>query len=238
MAGASSILLSLKNVYETLFVSVPTVVDAVRGAVSRRECDARLESWATNVIRNLEMIVTVHGREHMDPGQAYVVMSNHQSHYDIAVLYYVLGGNMRMVAKQELFGLPIFGRAIKDAGFIAVDRKDRARAIQSLEGAKSYVLEGTHLWIAPEGTRSPTGELMPFKKGGFMIAMATGAPILPVTIRGTRDALRAKGLRSRSNVEVMVTIHPPIDVAGIEPDAKPARDELIARVRHSIASAL
>lgn len=237
--GAKSFLLSLRNVYETLAVSAPTVVDAYRRRLTPEACNERLESWSSRVVRNLELVLTVRGRENMEPGRTYVIMSNHQSHYDVAVLYYVLGGNVRMVAKKELFDLPLFGRAIREAGFVSVDRGNTERAIASLAGAKDHVAQGTHLWIAPEGTRSPTGELLPFKKGGFHIALDMETPILPITIKGTRDALRAKGMRSRAGVEVDVDIHPPIDPAryyGMDRRAK--RDALMNDVREAIASAL
>lgn len=254
-----SLLLSLRNVYETLAVSAPTVVDAARGRLTKQTCDERLEHWASCVVRNAEMMITVHGREHIENGSlspgtlhedededekpakprpTYVVMSNHQSHYDIAVLYYVLGANIRMVAKKELFDLPLFGRAIREAGFIEVDRKNTEKAIRSLDGAKEFIARGTHLWIAPEGTRSPTGKLMPFKKGGFMIAMKMGAPILPITIRGTRDSLPAKGMLSKAGVEVHVTIHPPIPIPPNLSNERAARDALIHDVRAAIESAL
>jgi 1-acyl-sn-glycerol-3-phosphate acyltransferase len=155
------------------------------------------------------------------------------------VLYHVLGPNIRMVAKKELFALPVFGRALREGGFISVDRDNRQSAIKSLDSARLHLEGGTHIWIAPEGTRSPTGELMPFKKGGFMIALATGAPILPITVRGTRDILRAKGMRSRRGVEVTVTIHEPIDVSRFRGgEKKQQRDELIEEVRRVIGSAL
>ena len=118
-------MLSLRNAYEALAVSVPTVVDGVRGRLSKQVCDERLETFAAHVMRNAEIAVTVRGREHLagrqsvrggldsaDPdARTYVVMSNHQSHYDVPVLYYVLGGGIRMVAKKELFAVPLFGPA-------------------------------------------------------------------------------------------------------------------------------
>lgn len=234
-----SLLLSLRNVYETLAVSAPTVIDSVRGRLTRRTCDERLESWASRVVRNAGIMLTVHGREHLEKGATYVLMSNHQSHYDVAVLYYVLGGNVRMVAKKELFDLPVFGRAIRSAGFIEVDRQNHERAVASLEEAKRQLAEGVHIWLAPEGTRSKTGELMPFKKGGFVIALDTGAPILPITISGTRDVLPSQGVRSRSGVGVTITIHPAIPAARFAgKDRRAAREELMAIVRSEIASAL
>lgn len=239
LTAGKSLLLSLRNMYETLYVSAPTVVDAVRGQVSRQVCDDRLEAWASRVVANSEMMISVHGRENIDPSATYLVMSNHQSHYDIAVVYYVLGSTIRMVAKRELFELPVFGSAIRAAGFVSLDRKNTESAIASLEDAKQKLARGIPMWIAPEGKRSPTGDLLPFKKGGFAIALGTGAPILPITIRGTRDVLRAKGLRSRRGVEVFVTIHPSVDpkrFADLQPKA--ARAALSDEVRRAIASGL
>jgi 1-acyl-sn-glycerol-3-phosphate acyltransferase len=243
--SGKSLLLSLKNVYETLSISVPTVVEGVRGTISKDVCDARIEGWASRVIANAEMMISVTGREHIQPGwlghgpNAYLVMSNHQSHYDIAVIYYVLGAKIRMVAKRELFEVPIFGTAMRAAGFISVDRGNSQSAIASLEEARQALQSGTPIWIAPEGTRSPTGELMPFKKGGFVIAVDTGTPVLPVSIAGTREVLPAHGRRSRSGVEVFVTIHPPVDPKRwADKEPKQARDALLAEVRTAIASGL
>jgi 1-acyl-sn-glycerol-3-phosphate acyltransferase len=239
VTARKSLLLSLKNVYETLAISAPTVVDAVRGRLDRQVCDARLASWAEHVMANAEVKVTVAGRENADRAKTYLIMSNHQSHYDVAVIYYVLGSHTRMVAKRELFRLPVFGQALRIAGFVSVDRGNRRSAIASLEEAKSQLKAGTPMWIAPEGTRSTTGELLPFKKGGFVLALATGAPILPVTIRGTRNILPAHGARSTAGVEVTVTIHPEVDpgaFAALEP--KVARDRLMGAVRGSIERGL
>jgi 1-acyl-sn-glycerol-3-phosphate acyltransferase len=226
-------------VYETLAVSAPTVIDALRGRVTRELCDQRIESWASHVVRNAEIVLTVRGRDHMQPGRTYVLMSNHQSHYDVPVLYYTLGTNIRMVAKKELFDVPLFGRAMREAGFVEVDRRNHEKAIASLAEAKRHLAAGTHIWIAPEGTRSPTGALGGFKKGGFVIALDMGAPVLPITIRGTREILRARGIRSRRGREVNVVIHPPIETTLLASfDRKTARERLVADVRRAIASAL
>lgn len=254
-SSRKSVVLSLRNAYEALAVSVPTVVDGVRGRLTQRSCDERLEGFAANVMRNAEIAVSVRGRENLAGSQSsrggldagsrtYVVMSNHQSHYDVPVLYYVLGGRMRMVAKKELFALPLFGRAMRDAGMIEVDRGNRQRALASLAAAKAQLAAGTHIFIAPEGTRSESGELLPFKKGGFVLALDMEAPILPITIKGTRDVLPSHGMFSRKGVEVHVTIHAPIETSpfvarsATKTDAKAARDALMNEVRLAIASAL
>lgn len=239
MASRKSLLLSLKTVYETLAISAPTVFDGLRGTITKESCDERLEQWASKVVQHTEMMISVSGREHIDPKQTYLVMSNHQSHYDVAVIYYVLGSKIRMVAKRELFEVPVFGSAMKAAGFISVDRGNNASAIASLEDARRALEGGTPIWIAPEGTRSPTGELMPFKKGGFVIAVETGTPVLPVSIAGTREVLPAHGRASRPGVEVYVTIHPPVDPKRwADKDPKQARDALLAEVRTAISSGL
>jgi 1-acyl-sn-glycerol-3-phosphate acyltransferase len=174
----------------------------------------------------------------MKPGETYLVMSNHQSLYDIPVIFEVIGPNIRMITKEELFRVPIFGNALRAGGFISIDRRDRHAAIRSLRRASDLLASGTHVWIAPEGTRSPTGELLPFKKGAFYLALEAGLPILPVTLRGTRDALPAKGVRSSGSARVTVTLHPKIEAAQYASRGKTGRDELMTEVRRVLESAL
>lgn len=235
----SSLLLSVRNAYEAMSVSAPTVLDALRGRLTVEACDRRLERFAANVVRNARLDLHVHGTWPGSASRAFVVMSNHQSHYDIPVLFHVIGGTIRMVAKKELFHLPLFGQAIREAGMIEVDRKNRERAIESLALAKRKLSNGTNIWIAPEGTRSLDGKLLPFKKGGFVLAIEMNAPILPVTIDGTRDVLPSHGFRSHAGARVDVTFHPPIETASyarLEPKA--ARDALMQDVRRAIESSL
>ena len=239
-ARRKSLALSLLNIYETLVISWPTVVDALAGRVQKEECDRRLASWAAEIAKNSAYELEVVGRENLGTrGESFLVMSNHQSLYDIPVLFHVLGANLRMITKTELFAVPIFGPAMKAAGFISIDRSNRARAVESLEIAKKKVAEGLNVWIAPEGTRSRTGEILPFKKGGFNLAIGAGLRVLPVTLKGTRDILTAKGTRSQSNARVRVTIHPPID-AGSYAGAglKAGRDALMKDLRAALESGL
>jgi 1-acyl-sn-glycerol-3-phosphate acyltransferase len=117
-----------------------------------------------------------------------------------------------MIAKIELFSVPFFGRAMLEAGFIAIDRESRKAAMASLKKAKETMRSGVNVWIAPEGTRSRDGTLLPFKKGGFHLALDVGESVLPVTIQGTRFALPRGAGRSTRGAHVHVTVHPPIDV--------------------------
>jgi 1-acyl-sn-glycerol-3-phosphate acyltransferase len=237
-SSGKSLALSLRNIYETLAISFPTVVDALRRRVTKDVCDERLGRWCRAVVANARIDMEVAGRENLRPGETYLVMSNHQSLYDIPVLFRAVGPNVRMITKRELFHVPIFGGALAAAGFIAIDRSNRNAAIRSLARARDLLAGGTHVWIAPEGTRSRTGELLPFKKGAFYLAMEASLPILPVTLQGTRDALPAKGLRSTAGAHVRVTIHPRVDAAPYTALGKPGRQELMADVRRTIEGAL
>jgi 1-acyl-sn-glycerol-3-phosphate acyltransferase len=236
--ASKSLGLSLRNIYETLAISAPTVVDVLYGRLTKATCDERLARWSRAVLDNAKIHLAVVGRENLKPGATYLVMSNHQSLYDIPVLFQAIGPNIRMITKRELFRVPIFGQALAAAGFVSIDRRDRNAAIRSLTDARNLLDGGTHVWIAPEGTRSRTGQLLPFKKGGFYLSLETGLPILPVTVRGTRAALPAKGLRSSAGARVQVTLHPPVDPASYIIRGKAGRSELMADVRRTMESAL
>jgi 1-acyl-sn-glycerol-3-phosphate acyltransferase len=219
----------------TARICAPTIVQAAVGTLTAEVCDRRLDYWSNAVLQHAHVDLTVVGREHLPPGETFVVMSNHQSYYDIPVLFRALQLRVRMVAKKELFYIPLFSHAMRIAGFVELDRANRERAIHSLKAAEKALASGTNIWIAPEGTRSPTGKLGSFKKGGFQMALATGARILPVTIVGTRDALLAKGYRVHNGARVRVTIGPPIDPKQY---GRERRDDLVEAVRHAIAQHL
>lgn len=207
---------SLFALYRTARITVPTVVDALRGRLTVERADARLSWWAERMMADAGIALDVRGADEVDWSRAYVIMSNHQSHYDIPVLYRVVPGTMRMVTKTELFRIPLFGRAMRAAGFVEVDRSNRAQAIASLRHAALALARGTHIWIAPEGTRSRTRELGRFKKGGFVLARDTGAAILPIAIDGTYDVLPPDTLSARRGRTVRVTFGRPIPAADRE----------------------
>jgi 1-acyl-sn-glycerol-3-phosphate acyltransferase len=237
---SKSLLLSLAAIYETFLISFPTVVDAALGRVDKDVCDRRLDGWGKKIVAHAKMDVEVVGREHISGGKTFLVMSNHQSHYDIPVMFYVMGPNLRMITKTELFKVPVWGPAMRESGFIAIDRGNRHKALESLEVARNKIASGVHIWIAPEGTRSRTGQLLPFKKGGFALALDAGLPILPVAIKGTRDALVADGVRSTPGAKVRVTLFAPIDPSTYSANNEPkvAREKLMADVRRVIESGL
>ncbi len=239
MTVRKSLPVTLLSVGETLAISLPTVLESSISGTSKENCDRRLESWSRKIVAHADIRLTVKGGENIDEKRTYLVMSNHQSHFDIPVIFHAFGSNLRMITKKELFRIPLFGPALREAGFIAIDRGDRSKALSALESAKDFLSGGTNIWIAPEGTRSRTGDLLPFKKGGFVLALETGLPILPLSIRGTRHVLPPSGVRAQRGVSVDVTSHPPIEVAAYRTDdVKTGRDRLMSDVRAAIESAV
>jgi 1-acyl-sn-glycerol-3-phosphate acyltransferase len=210
---------------------VPTLFEAAFGTVTTQVCNDRLDSWSKHLIAHVRMSVDVSGRDNVAPGESYVVMSNHQSHLDIPVLFQSVGVPLRMVAKTELFKIPVMSHAMRVAGFVEVDRRDRQRAIQSLRAVREQLNQSLSIWIAPEGTRSRTGRLGSFKKGGFHMAVDLGLRILPVTINGTRNALPAHGLHVTRDQRIEVIVGAPIDAPSFGADR---RADLVASVRAAI----
>jgi 1-acyl-sn-glycerol-3-phosphate acyltransferase len=207
--------LSFRTMGEIARIAAPTVVEALAGGGDRATHDQRLHAFATRFIRLARARLEVVGAARVPLDRAYVYMSNHQSHTDIPVLYATVpSSTLRMVAKAELFRIPGLGRAMRASDFIEVDRKDHARAVASLARAADLIAAGVSVWIAPEGTRSDSGALGPFKKGGFHLACDTGTPIVPVAIDGTRDILPPGGGRIRPGQRVRVTFGAPIATAG------------------------
>ena len=239
----ASVIVSLKNVADWLGICAPVVVEAAMGTVDRDVCDARLANWAPRVLARAGVTLEVLGQEHLAANRPMVLMSNHASFYDIPVVYAVFGGKLLMVAKKELFRIPIVGGAMRGAGMIEVDRNDRSKAIGNLDkGARALFESGSSVWIAPEGTRSTTGTLGPFKKGGFYLALRGRLPILPISIKGTFALLPPHSVGTRTKVPVAVTIHEPIDTGSFATaaagDEKAAVARLMEVVRAAIASGL
>ena len=208
--------LSLRVLAEMGRVSIPTAIEIVRGRLSRESVDERARSFARRTVEALELQLTVEPlSDELRADRGYVYMFNHQSHLDIPVLYATLPSpTIRFVAKTELFKIPVWGAALRQAEFIEVDRKDRTQAVKALARAADLVRDGVSIAIAPEGSRSPDGRIQPLKRGGFHLALGTGAPIVPVAIRGTIDALPRGSRSMRAGVPVRVVIGAPIDVAG------------------------
>jgi 1-acyl-sn-glycerol-3-phosphate acyltransferase len=211
-------------VYETLKVSVPTVAESYSGGCQPEVINRRLKSWGEACVRHAALDVTFDNAGSVDWSRTYVIMSNHQSYLDIPVLAVAVEGRVRFIAKKELFKVPVWGHAMTAAGIISIDRQNRERAIASLRIAAETLRSGLNIWIAPEGTRSRTGALGPLKKGGFLLAMETGAEILPMVVSGTLAAWPKDSLQIERGKKVHVTFGSPIPVA------RRTRDELMREV--------
>ena len=191
--------------------------------------------WARINLTFSGVRVKVIGVEKVDRDKSYIVMSNHQSNFDVLALATRLPLQLRWVAKRELMRVPIFGFAIKRMGMIIIDRKDPEKAHESMKAADKQIKSGLSVIILPEGTRSSDGRLLEFKKGGFVMALQTKTPILPVTINGSRFCLPKGGLFSLRPGKIQMIIHDIVDVAGL---TIKDRDRISAKVRQVIEGGL
>jgi 1-acyl-sn-glycerol-3-phosphate acyltransferase len=176
----------------------------------------------------------VAGRHHAPRDRAVVFCANHQSNVDPPVLYRALHPRLHILFKAELRKLPILGVVMETGGFVPVDRASRDDALASIDAAAASIRSGNSFLIFPEGTRSRTDELLPFKKGGFIMAIKAQAPIVPVAITGGRAAMR-RGSRIVRPAMVSVRMGAPVETAGRTLEA---RDAVIAEVRTAIEALL
>jgi 1-acyl-sn-glycerol-3-phosphate acyltransferase len=183
--------------------------------------------WANSILWVSRAKVTVTGAEKLDPDRSYIYMPNHQSNADIPLLLGRLPVQFRWLAKAELFKIPIFGRAMGKVGYISIDRSDRKSAFESLARAAATIRNGTSVLIFPEGTRSRDGRILPFKKGGFVLSVDAGVPIVPIIIRGTRE-VNAKGSFMIRSVPVSMEILDPVETSGY---TRKTKDQLLEKIR-------
>ncbi len=216
--------LKLLGIAINTVLMAPLIVAAAALADARRAYDVS-RAWAAMNLRVSG--VGVHGtrRAPLDPRRPYVFMSNHASHFDpLAVVAALPEFQLRWVAKRELVEVPFFGWALRRAGHIIIDRSNPEQAIASLRAAKTMMDTGVSVVIFPEGTREHHDhELLHLKKGGFMLAIETGTPIVPIAVRDSRAILPRDDWRIHSG-DIDVVVGEPIAVAG------QTREALIARV--------
>jgi 1-acyl-sn-glycerol-3-phosphate acyltransferase len=194
-------------------ITAPSLVEVARGHLERDAIDQRARWFGRRVVELLAIDLHATGAELVPPDRAYVYMFNHQSHLDIPVLYAALPSpTIRMLAKTELFKIPLWGRGLRAAEFVEVDRANHARAVRSIERAAELIRTGVSISLAPEGTRSHDGRIGKLKKGGFHLARDTRTPIVPVAIRGTIDILPRGARAMQTGKPVDVAIGAPIDV--------------------------
>jgi len=222
------------------FLLVNTIFFGILAVIFSTLINQRIGSFIGGVIWSrvnaflTPMIVSVTGKKHINPRQSYVVVSNHQSLYDIFIIYGWLGVDLKWIMKKELRRIPGIGFGSEKVGHIFIDRSNSVKAIKSIDEAKKKLVNGTSVVIFPEGTRSKNGDLSPFKRGAFKIAFDLGLPILPITVIGTKDILPTGSINLFPGRAKMI-IHEPIQINGIE---EKNSEKLIAEVRARIESAI
>ena len=186
--------------------------------------------WASLILLASGSRVRVSGRGKIPQNRPVLFVTNHQSLFDVLGLIRALPGQYRIIAKKELFSIPVFGWALSLAGFIKIDRSDREKAFASLDVAAAKIQRGMSVVVFAEGTRSHDGALLPFKKGGFVLALKSRCPIVPVTISGSRAIMSRNSLDIRPGV-MDVVIGDPIETTRYSLEK---RDDLIAAVRMAV----
>ena len=167
--------------------------------------------WGPFLIRAARARLVVQGLENVDPSRPTIYVANHQSALDIPVAFVALPVDFRFVAKKSLGSIPLLGWYLKAGRHLLVERGSWISALHALEKAADQIRRGTSILIFPEGTRSPDGRLLPFKKGPFALALKAGVAICPVTIEGTARILPKKSWKVRKGEEIRVKIGAPID---------------------------
>ncbi|MFH1080326.1 MAG: lysophospholipid acyltransferase family protein [Pseudomonadota bacterium] len=188
--------------------------------------------WAKILLLLSSTRVNVIGAENVRIGKPQIFMSNHQSDFDIFIVLGFIPGQFRWIAKKELFKIPIFGGAMRNAGYIEINRQDHEKALKSLDIAAQKIREGKSVMTFPEGTRSEDSVIKPFKQGMFHLAIKAGVPIVPVSIIGAGEIMPKRSLRINPG-KVTIMIDKPIDVTGYTVEN---RALLIERVRNVIVN--
>jgi len=187
-------------------------------------------AWGWLIIKSSGVRVVLSGVDHIEKGRPHVLMANHQGAFDIFALLAYLPVDFKWLAREGIFKIPVLGWAMGTAGYISIERKGTKKALESVERAVAKIREGVSVLVFPEGTRSPDGRIHSFKKGGFTLAIKASAPIVPISIWGSRDVLPRSSLRVRPG-KIEIVIGKPIrtydrGLAG--------RDELMKKVREAI----
>lgn len=220
-----------KTMLYTLDISSRFLGRSLFGKGSVEAADRLIDGYWRRILSAGNAVLKVSGRQSFEPGKAYVVMSNHGSLLDIPCMMGAVPGSLRMVMKEELTKVPVWGRALVASGFVPVDRKNRDKAIGQLEKAKEMLARGVSIWISPEGTRARDGLLAPFKKGGFHVALDLGVPIIPAWIEGAQDVIPPDQFVVVHDGTCTVRFGTPIPTAGL---GKEDLERLMQDVRRAI----
>src|ERR1043166_6120284 len=175
-------------------------------------------NWgARNWLRLSGVKVRVSGHQHLDPQQPYVFVSNHHSYLDAAPLFAFTGRRMGAIAKKELLKAPILGYGMGFVNVIAIDRSNRERAVETIKIATDRLRSGISFMVCPEGTRALPGEMLPFKKGAFHMAVQAGVPIVPIALKNS-DVLMGRGTGEAWPGTIEMVIMKPVDTSWVSGD--------------------
>lgn len=214
-----------------LFIATPALI--FLWIINRRIWLYPLAQWGARTwLKACGARVKVTGTENIDPDRSYVFASNHRSYLDTATLFFYAGQKMGLVAKKELLKIPVLGQGIGFVNIIAIDRSNPERALRSMTKARAVMADGYSFGVFVEGTRGMPGDLLPFKKGAFHLALQTGAPIVPVAIKNT-DWMMGKRTGVAYAGEIEMVLLPPIETEGMG-DVM----ELLLRTRAAIVTEL
>jgi len=214
----------------TLLCSLGALISGLFDA-SGRSGHACAKFWSRWSLKVARIPVTVAGLELVPTSGPVIYMGNHQGNFDIFALSVAIPRLFSWVAKEELFRVPVFGGAMRRAGYIPLDRSVGRKAMKSMKQAAARIAAGASVVIFPEGTRSPDGALLPFKRGAFLLAAQAKVPIVPFTINGSRKVNPPNRLELKKG-RISVTFGAPLKSDGV------SELELMERVRAAIAAGL
>lgn len=223
--------LALWAILATIVLFIPITLAATFSSTGNFAFNlSKLWAWALLIATRVRTRIV--GKEKIKKGQSYIIISNHQSQFDILALVTRLGIQFRWIIKKELLKIPLFGYALLASRNIFIDRSNTKGSIESINRGMKRLPKGTCIMVFAEGTRSPDGKIHPFKKGGFVLAIDYGLPILPITINGSRKVL-PKGSVVFTSGEIEVIVGDPIDTKDYTRETLP---ELMERTRQVIVS--
>ncbi len=219
-----------------LFWAIPVIILSYLDPYAQR-AHRLVRFWVQGSLWFCRVKVRVRGREHVDPHRVYLFMANHQSQFDIlAIMAALYDFQFRWMVKRELLWVPVFGLVLRATKQILVDRQNRTQAVATIRQVRRLLDAGISVLFFPEGRRSSDGHLLPFKPGGFAVAIERGVPVVPITVNGSQEVLPASGWRIRGG-EIEVVLSPPLTVEQYA-SKKQGSEQLMVVVRQAIAAHL
>ena len=199
-------------------------------------CDELPRRWARLLLKAAATRVELENLERIDPDRPQILVANHVSYFDVLAVMAYVPGKLRFVAKKELADVPVFGPAWRACGHVSIDRQNAESAHRSLDLVRRRIEEERPTVVLfPEGTRSASGELRPFKKGAFVLAIQTGAEVVPAALFGTREIMRKGSWMIRTGRTIRVRFGEPLSVQGLGMED---RDALTRRAHDAVAALL